>query len=287
MPSGFCTRQLREIWQQLSTQERKSVNTSVTCRATTNLSPGISTKCPTTPAGESYLAPKRHFFKESSRIALTKLGPQKRSTLHPRHIRKKKKPPDTSSRQPSAQASQHPQPTTKHGQMCQQRPWDPCDTSDPSSYSDSDSDDYCAAVVHPTHQDNPKSERPSTRRDTTNPTPTMTSSNPCDNEARPPDSTSAMVKESTTFRKKPLPKRCKRNKPRHSRTCPSTSDKKRRSTKPKTPKPTSEPATPVQTMTLKEYFCAKLLLTTPRLAAERRSHRKYRRRARHEDDLIP
>jgi hypothetical protein len=112
-------------------------------------SPGISTKCLTTPVGESYLAPKGHFFKESSRIALTKLDPKKRSTLHPRHIRKKNKSPDTSPRQPSAQASQHPQPTTKHGQMCQQRPWDPYDTFDPSSYSDSDSDDYCVAVVHP------------------------------------------------------------------------------------------------------------------------------------------
>jgi hypothetical protein len=103
-------------------------------------SPGISAKCLATPAGESYLAPKGHFFKESSRIALTKLDPQKRSTLHPRHIRKKKKPPDTSPRRPLAQASQHPQqPTTNHGQMCQQRPWDPYDNSDPSSYSDSDS----------------------------------------------------------------------------------------------------------------------------------------------------
>jgi hypothetical protein len=37
MPSGFCTRQLRETWEQLSTQERKSVNTSVPCRDTTNL----------------------------------------------------------------------------------------------------------------------------------------------------------------------------------------------------------------------------------------------------------
>jgi hypothetical protein len=74
-----------------------------------------------------------------------------------------------SPRQSSAQASQHPQPTTKHDQMCQQRPWDPYDTSDPSSYSDSDSDDYCVAVVHPTHQDNPKSERPYTRQDTTDP----------------------------------------------------------------------------------------------------------------------
>jgi hypothetical protein len=33
-------------------------------------SPGISTKCLATPAGESYLAPKGHFFKESSRIAI-------------------------------------------------------------------------------------------------------------------------------------------------------------------------------------------------------------------------
>jgi hypothetical protein len=74
---------------------------------------GTSIKSLPTP-GESYLAPKGHFFKESSyRIALTKLDPQERSTLHLRHIRKKK-PPNTSPRQLSAQASQHhPQPITK------------------------------------------------------------------------------------------------------------------------------------------------------------------------------
>jgi hypothetical protein len=43
----------------------------------------------------------------------------------------------------------------------------------------------CVAVVHFTHQDNPKSERPCTRRDTTDLTQTMASSNPDDNEVPP------------------------------------------------------------------------------------------------------
>jgi hypothetical protein len=59
------------------------VNISVTCRATTNLAHPESQPSAQPPAGKSYLAPKGHFFKESSRIALTKLDPQKRSTLHP------------------------------------------------------------------------------------------------------------------------------------------------------------------------------------------------------------
>jgi hypothetical protein len=132
-------------------------------------SPRTSNKCLPTP-GESYLAPKGHFFKENSRIALTNLGPQQqRSTPHPRHIRKKKKPHDTSPQHPSAQASQHPMPATKHGQLCQTRPWDPYDTSDPSSYSDPDSDDPDVEVSNLITLDHLECGRPCTRRDTTDP----------------------------------------------------------------------------------------------------------------------
>jgi hypothetical protein len=135
---------------------------------------GTSTKCLPTP-GESY----------------------------PRHIRKKKKPPNTSPQQPSAKVSHHPQPTSKHDQLCQQWPWDPQDTSDPSSYSDSDSDDYGVAVDYPTQQDNPNSdERPCTRRDTT-----VSHRRPDDNEAPSPDGTNTMVGQSTTIPKKTPPKR--------------------------------------------------------------------------------
>jgi hypothetical protein len=37
IPSGLCTRRLRENWLQHNTHERKSESTSKTCRATTNL----------------------------------------------------------------------------------------------------------------------------------------------------------------------------------------------------------------------------------------------------------
>jgi hypothetical protein len=118
----------------------------------------------------------------------------------------------------------------------------------------SNSEDYCVAVEHPTHQANPKSERPCTQRDT------MASNSPDENEALSPDDTSAMVAKSITIPKKPR-KRRKRNKSRHSRTCPSTGDKKRRSTQPKPPKSTSEPRAPVQKHDTKSIRLRKLLLT--------------------------
>ena len=84
--------------------------------------PRTSTKCLPTP-GESYVAPKGHFFNESSSIALTKLNPQERSTPHLRHIRKKKKHPNPSLRQPTVKASQHTQPTipNKPPRKCRKR----------------------------------------------------------------------------------------------------------------------------------------------------------------------
>jgi hypothetical protein len=122
MPSGFCTRQLRETWQQPSIRERKSVNTYISDLQSHNepWPPRTSTKCQPTP-GEYYVVPKGHFFKGSSRIALTELDPKERSTPHLRHIRKKKKPPNPCLRQTSAKVSQHTQPTIPNKPPCKCR----------------------------------------------------------------------------------------------------------------------------------------------------------------------
>ena len=117
MPSGFCTRQLRETWQQPSIRERKSMNKLATCRASP---PRTSTKCLPTP-GESYVAPKGYFINKSSRNPLTTLDPKERSTPHLRHIRKKKKPPNPSLRQPSVKVSQHTQLTIPNKPPCKCR----------------------------------------------------------------------------------------------------------------------------------------------------------------------
>jgi hypothetical protein len=149
---------------------------------------------------------------------LTKLDPQVRSTSNPRHIRNRKKPPNPSPRQLSAKKSQHTKPTTKHDRMGQYRPWDPYDTCDPSSYSDSDSDDYCIVDVYLTHQANlnprglAQEETPPIPHRRWHQTIQTTIS-----EAPSPDGTrSTMAAKSTTIPKQPPRIKILQNVPKHS-----------------------------------------------------------------------